>query len=86
MQMTRNPYRRGRISTIDLLHFDNVNIICCFTKQATKKWSSTVLSLSLQLVFLVCTDPSVALNTSLIIANFYFNTLSHNFTLHFDQN
>ncbi len=51
-----NPYRRGRLSTVDLLFrsaaFDIVNINSIFTKQPILERRSTVLSLPLQLVFL----------------------------------
>jgi len=52
------PYCKGRFSTVDLvltsldeLHFILKILFTYVTKQATLMWRSTVLSLSLQLVF-----------------------------------
>jgi hypothetical protein len=56
--LPRNPYLRGRLSTVDLLILAGIyllldieNIIYFFTQQATLMRRSTVLSLPLQLVF-----------------------------------
>jgi hypothetical protein len=67
--LPEKSYRRGKFSTVDLLVLTSsgqllfiLKILLTFlTKQATLKWGSTVLSLSLQLVF-----PGLAIGACII--------------------
>jgi hypothetical protein len=59
MVAPRNPYRRGQLSTVDLLVLTSLDqlllilktLLTFFTKQASLRRRSTLLSLPLQLVF-----------------------------------